>query len=79
MGTLFETLLVIYLQVKRDALHADMWGMREGLMIARRQRFTWLILEKDSKVLVDMVKCNCKHSRATPALIFRIRDLIYLP
>ncbi|PNX90713.1 ribonuclease H, partial [Trifolium pratense] len=61
-----------------DALHAEMWGMHEGLKIVRRQSFSHLIVESDSKLLVDMVTNNCKINGATPILIRRIRDLINL-
>ncbi|WJX23235.1 hypothetical protein P8452_12461 [Trifolium repens] len=62
-----------------DALHAEMWGMYEGLKIARSKGFSHLIVESDSKLLVDMVTNNCKINGATPVLIRRIRDLINLP
>ncbi|CAJ2634326.1 unnamed protein product [Trifolium pratense] len=61
-----------------DALHAEMWGMYEGLKIARRQGFSHIIVESDSKLLVDMVTNNCQINGATPVLIRRIRDLINL-
>jgi ribonuclease HI len=62
-----------------DVLYAEMWGMYEGLRIARRQGFSQLIVESDSKLLVDMVTRNCKINGAIPVLIRRIRDLIKLP
>lgn len=62
-----------------DASHAEMWDMYEGLKIARRQGFLQLIVESDSKLLVDMVTGNYKLSGATPILIHRLCDLIDLP
>jgi hypothetical protein len=53
--------------------------MYEGLLIARSQSFLHLIVESDSKLLVDMVTNNCKINGATPVLILRIQDLINLP
>jgi hypothetical protein len=53
--------------------------MYEGLRIARSKSFLHLIMESDSKLLVDMVTNNCKINGATPILIRRIRDLINLP
>ena len=61
-----------------DALYAEMWGMYEGLRMARRQGFSQLV-ESDSKLLVDMVTENCKINGVVPVLIRRIRDLIELP
>jgi ribonuclease HI len=53
--------------------------MYEGLKIDRSKGFSHLIVESDSKLLVDMITNNCKINRATPVLIRRIRDLINLP
>jgi ribonuclease HI len=62
-----------------DALHAEMWGMYEALKIARSKGFSHLIVESDSKLLVDMVTNNWKINGVTPVLICRIRDMINLP
>ncbi|GAU35182.1 hypothetical protein TSUD_319920 [Trifolium subterraneum] len=59
-----------------DALHAEMWGMYVGMNLARRQGVTRLILESDSKLLVDMVTWRCNLNGATPILIRRIKGLI---
>jgi ribonuclease HI len=53
--------------------------MYEGLKIDRSKGFSHLIVESDSKLLVDMITNNCKINRATPVLIRPIRDLINLP
>jgi ribonuclease HI len=37
------------------ALHAKMWEMYEGLKIVRHRGFSHLIVESDSKLLVDIV------------------------
>lgn len=41
-------------------MNISMWGMYDGLRIARRQGFLQLMGESDSKLLVDMVIENCK-------------------
>jgi len=50
--------------------------MYERLKIARRQAFLQIIVESDSKLLVDMVTTTIG---TTPVLIRHIRDLIDLP
>ncbi|GAU45794.1 hypothetical protein TSUD_86970 [Trifolium subterraneum] len=55
-----------------DALHAVMWGMYEGLKIARRHGFSHLVVESDSKLLVNMVTNNCKINGAILVPIRRI-------
>ena len=61
-----------------DALHAKMWGMYTGMQMARRQGYTNLIVEIDSKFLIDMVTGNCKFNGNTPILVRRIQDLLKL-
>jgi ribonuclease HI len=58
-----------------DALHAEMWGMYTGMQVARRQGYTNLIVESDSKFLIDMVTGSCKLNGNTPILVRRIQDL----
>jgi hypothetical protein len=53
-----------------DALHAEMWGMYEGLKISRRHSFSHLIVESDLKLLVDIVTNNCKINGTTRLLPF---------
>jgi ribonuclease HI len=55
-----------------DVLYAEMWRMYTGM--ARRQGFTQLIVESDSKLLIDMVSRSCKLNGNTPILGRRIRD-----
>jgi ribonuclease HI len=59
-----------------DSLHAEMWGMYVGLELARRKGVTHLIVESDSKILIDMVTGRCKLNGATPILLRRIQELI---
>ncbi|GAU10638.1 hypothetical protein TSUD_421140, partial [Trifolium subterraneum] len=61
-----------------DALHAEMWGMYTGMQMARRQGFTHIIVESDSKLLIDMVTGSCKLNGKTPILVRRIRDFANL-
>ncbi|CAJ2657953.1 unnamed protein product [Trifolium pratense] len=58
-----------------DALHAEMWGMYTGMEMARRQGYTHLIVESDSKLLIDMVTGRCKLNGKAPILVNRIQDL----
>jgi ribonuclease HI len=62
-----------------DALHAKMWGMYRGVQIAREQGFNYIIIESDSKLLIDIVIWRCKLNRNTPMCwsnVFKI-SLIY--
>ncbi|GAU37815.1 hypothetical protein TSUD_276320 [Trifolium subterraneum] len=59
-----------------DALHVEMWGMYNGIDLARRHGITHLQVESDSKVLVEMVTRNCNVNENIPTLLRRIRDLI---
>jgi len=43
-----------------NALHAEMWGMYSGLDMTWREGASHLIIESDSKVVVDMVTNKCK-------------------
>lgn len=61
-----------------DALHAEMWGMYLGLEMAWREHIPQLIVESDSKILIDMVTENCKFSGSVPILVQRIRKLLVL-
>jgi len=44
-----------------DAFHAEIWGMYLGLDMAWRDT-THLIVDNDSKILVDMITENCNFS-----------------
>ncbi|CAJ2642253.1 unnamed protein product [Trifolium pratense] len=59
-----------------DSLHAEMWGMYAGMELARRKGITHLIVESDSKLLIDMVTGRCNLNGATPIMIRRIQELI---
>ena len=61
-----------------DALHAELWGMYLGLDMAWREQIPQLIVESDSKTLIDMVTGSCNFSGAIPTLVWRIRNLLAL-
>jgi len=61
-----------------DALHAELWGMYLGLDMVWRDHIPQLIVESDSKTLIDMVTGNCKFSGGIPTLVRRIRNLLAL-
>jgi hypothetical protein len=48
------------------------------MQMARRQGFNHLIVESDSKLLIDMATRSCKLNGNTPILIRRIRDFANL-
>ena len=49
-----------------------------GLDMAWRENTTHLIVESNSKILVDMITENCNFSGTTPTLVRRIRQLLSL-
>jgi ribonuclease HI len=59
-----------------DALHAEMWGLYLGLDMAWREGISHLIVESDSKVLIDMVTNNCKINGTIPSLVQRIQEIL---
>jgi ribonuclease HI len=61
-----------------DAFHAEMWGLYLGLDMAWRDHISYLIIESDSKLLIDMITGNCTIGGATPILVRRIRKLLAL-
>ncbi|MCH88942.1 ribonuclease H protein [Trifolium medium] len=61
-----------------DAFHAELWGMYLGLDMAWKERIPQLIVESDSKVLIDMITDNCKFNGVVPTLVRRIRNLLAL-
>jgi len=61
-----------------DALHAEIWGMYLGLEMAWREHISQLIVESDSKILIDLVTENCKFSGSVSILVQRIRKLLAL-
>jgi len=61
-----------------DAFHAEMWGMYLGLDLAWRENTIHLIVESNSKILVDMITGNCSFGGTTPTLVKRIRQLLSL-
>jgi ribonuclease HI len=61
-----------------DALHAEMWGMYLRLEMAWREHISQLIVESDSKILIDIVTENCKFSGSVPMLVQHIRKLVSL-
>jgi ribonuclease HI len=61
-----------------DAFHAELWGMYLGLDMAWKERIPQLIVESDSKILIDIVTNNYKFSGVVPTLVQRIRNLLAL-
>lgn len=61
-----------------NALHAELWGMYLGLDMAWREQIPQLIVESDSKTLIDMVTGSCNFSGVIPTLVQRIRNLLAL-
>jgi len=59
-----------------DALHAEMWGLYLGLDMAWSEGLSHVIVESDSKVLIDMVANNCKISGTIPSMIRRIQEIL---
>jgi ribonuclease HI len=59
-----------------DALHAEMWGLYLGLDMAWREHYSHLIVESDSKILIDMISDNFKFNGNIPVLVHRIRKLL---
>lgn len=43
-----------------DALHAEMWVLYLGIEMAWREHFDHLIVESDSKILIDMISDKFK-------------------
>lgn len=63
----------------RDIFYVKMWCMYEGLEIARTKYIFRLIMESDSKLIMNMVVGNFKIKGVTPVLIRRIHNLLNLP
>jgi ribonuclease HI len=61
-----------------DAISAEMWGCTLGMQLAWRQDFHHLLVESDSKVLVDIIMGNVKIKGKPPTLIRRIQELMKL-
>jgi len=59
-----------------DALHAEMWGLYLGIEMAWREHFDHLIVESDSKILIDMIFDKFKFNGNIPILVHRIRKLL---
>ncbi|MCI32919.1 ribonuclease H protein [Trifolium medium] len=55
-----------------------MWGLYLGLDMAWRDHISCLIVESDSKLLIDMIMGNCNIGGVTPTLVRRIRNLLAL-
>ena len=61
-----------------DVLHAELWGMYLGLDMAWREHIPRLIVESNSKTLIDMVTGSCMFSGVIPTLVRCIRNLLTL-
>jgi len=53
-----------------------MWGLYLGLDMAWREGISHLIIESDSKVLIDMVTDNCKINGTIPSLVQCIQEIL---
>jgi hypothetical protein len=60
-----------------DAFYAKLWGMYFGLDMAWKEYIPQLIVESDSKILIDITD-NYKFSGVVPTLVQRIRTLLVL-
>jgi ribonuclease HI len=61
-----------------DALHAEMWGVYLELEMAWRDHIPQLIVESDSKLLIDMITYKCNLGGTIPILMKRIHNLLSL-
>jgi len=59
-----------------DALHAEMWGLYLGMEMAWREHIDHLIVESDSKILINMISDKFKFNGNIPILVQRIRKLL---
>jgi ribonuclease HI len=59
-----------------DALHAKMWGLYLGLNMVLREHFSHLIVESDSKILIDRISDNFHFNRNIPVLVQRVQKLL---
>lgn len=60
-----------------DALQAEMWGMYLRLELARREQISHLIVQSDSKILIDMVTNKCIFGGNVPVLVKHIHKLLH--
>jgi hypothetical protein len=61
-----------------NALYAELWGMCFGSDMVCREHILPLVVESDSKILIDMVTDNCKFSTPIPTLMRHIHNLFDL-
>jgi ribonuclease HI len=61
-----------------DAFHVELWGMYLCLDMAWKERIPQLIVESDSKILINIVTGNYKFSGVVPTLVQRVRNLLTL-
>jgi len=61
-----------------DALHAEMWGVYLGLEMAWRDHIPQLIVESDSKLLIDMITYKCNLGGMVPILVRCIHNFLSL-
>ena len=59
-----------------DALHVKIWSIYAYMELAQRHRVAHLIVESDSKVIIDMVTWSCNLNKVKPILIWHIHDSI---
>lgn len=59
-----------------DALHDEMCGLYLDIDMAWREHLDHLIVESDSKILIDMIFDNFKFNRNIPILVHRIWKLL---
>lgn len=59
-----------------DAIHAEMWDMWVGISLTRQRGITKLVVESDSKTLVDMLAYDGGDNSDHYLLVKRIKKLL---
>lgn len=59
-----------------DSLVAELWGLREGLLLATQRRLWPLVVELDASMVVHMVKNGVPHSHPCSVLVADVMALI---
>jgi hypothetical protein len=61
-----------------DTLHIKLWGIYLCSNMTWMERIPQLIVESDSKILINMVIDNCKFSGTIPILVQSIQNFLVL-
>ena len=61
-----------------DSFHAKIWSLYLALDMAWRDHISYLIVESDSKLLIDMITGNYTIGGVIPTLVRRIHNLLAL-